>query len=85
MGEPASDPDDESTAGPDAAGARGLGSKVFRSDAARAITRQIGANLAAGSPLFFLRFETGPVRPDGDTSTRAGNQEPQGSAVGDGR
>src|SRR3954462_15454110 len=36
MSEPASDPDDATTAGPDAAGARGSGKTVIRSDAARA-------------------------------------------------
>ena len=53
MGEAASDPDDGFTAGPDAAGARGLGSTVSRSDAARANHQEDRANLAAGSPLFF--------------------------------
>src|SRR6478736_6529245 len=42
MGEAASDPDDGFTAGPDAAGARGLGSTVIRSDAARASHRKTG-------------------------------------------
>jgi hypothetical protein len=52
MGEAASDPDDETTAGPDAAGARGLGSTGGSLRCGESDHQAIRANLAAGSPDF---------------------------------
>src|SRR6266566_5531244 len=52
MGEPASDPDDAFTAGPDAAGARGLGNTGVSLRCGESDHRANRANLAAGSPDF---------------------------------
>ena len=52
MGEAASDPDDGFTAGPDAAGARGLGNTGDPLRCGESDHQAIRANLAAGSPDF---------------------------------
>src|SRR3954467_3125419 len=52
MGEAASDPDDGTTAGPDAAGARGLGNTGDPLRCGESDHQAIRANLAAGSPDF---------------------------------